>query len=424
MLASLLVALSPAYACPTIATGTPSALSFDTAQVAIVRQGTRTTFSVSINPVGDPQEFALLMPVPEVLGPDEVRTLDPEIFHTLDAFTAPRRVDDAGCEQPDSDGDTGESEPGGDGGVDVEADYLVGEYRVVILSAEESAGLQAWLDDNGFHLPEGAEPRLREYIDAGSFFLAARVAEEAAVADGGTLSPLQVSYDSEVFAIPIRLATLNSPGVQDMVVYALNERADGRAGISNYPEFEVSDRCIWGDPATDAFAEFYGGQFEAAWNAVDDAGWTVEFSGGPADCNPCTSVFPTETDAAELGYTGALDGAYFTRLHLRYTPEQAQQDLVLYHSRIDDPEVTSFADDNASNRECIDVCGAVPDDEIEDTGDTDEPGDTDDTRADPPASDADEGDGGCGCATPATGMGGAWVVAGIGAMLAGRRRRG
>ena len=73
----LLLAVSLALPCPTVATGTPSSLSFDTAQVAIVRQDNRTTFSVSINPVGDPQAFALVMPVPEVLAQDEVTTLDP-----------------------------------------------------------------------------------------------------------------------------------------------------------------------------------------------------------------------------------------------------------------------------------------------------------------------------------------------------------
>ena len=37
----------PAAACPTIATGTPSQLSFDTAQVVLTHVDGRTTFSVS-----------------------------------------------------------------------------------------------------------------------------------------------------------------------------------------------------------------------------------------------------------------------------------------------------------------------------------------------------------------------------------------
>jgi hypothetical protein len=94
---SLLSLVLPALACPTIATGTPSQLNFDTAQVVVVRQGTRTTFSVSIHPQGDPQAFALVMPLPELLPADQIRTIDPRAFVELNGFTAPRHVSDAGC---------------------------------------------------------------------------------------------------------------------------------------------------------------------------------------------------------------------------------------------------------------------------------------------------------------------------------------
>ena len=37
---------APAAACPTVANGNPEPLTFDTAQVAIARQGDQTTFTV------------------------------------------------------------------------------------------------------------------------------------------------------------------------------------------------------------------------------------------------------------------------------------------------------------------------------------------------------------------------------------------
>lgn len=101
--------IAAAYACPTVVNGTPNALNFDVAQVVVVREGQRTTFTVSINPFGEGQGFALVMPVPEVLDESEVRTIDGDIFARLDAFTAPRRVTDAGCTPPaptESDTDT------------------------------------------------------------------------------------------------------------------------------------------------------------------------------------------------------------------------------------------------------------------------------------------------------------------------------
>src|SRR5262245_44037291 len=143
LLAPLL--LPPALACPTIATGEGSTLAFDVAQVAIVREGDRTTFSVSIHPFGDPQAFALVLPVPQVLGEDQVRTLDGTIFATLDGYTAPRHVSDAGCggyygyyggggcDDTGDMADAGSSSPGtSPGDVDVEAEYLVGEYQITI----------------------------------------------------------------------------------------------------------------------------------------------------------------------------------------------------------------------------------------------------------------------------------------------------
>ena len=412
----LVLVAGPAFACPTIATGTPSPLSFDTAQVAIVRDGDRTTFSVSINPKGDPQGFALVLPVPEVLAEDEIRTLDPNLFYTLDAFTAPRTVADAGCAQPQfdqsgSDDSAGSAEgPSETGDVTVEAEYLVGEYQVVILSADQSVNLEIWLESNGYHLPEGANDRLREYIDAGSYFLAARVADTAAVADGTPLSPLQLSYQSPVYAIPIRLAALNSPGVQDMVIYAMGRRADGVVGISNYTGFEVKDQCIWGDPATDDFAQFYKDRFVAAWTGLEDAGWAVEFAGGLYDCSPCTSVFPTEDDIAAIGFAGDSEDFFLTRLKVRYTPDQADADLSLYASGLVEPSVLSFADDNSLNRDCIDACrdpiaigGCGGDGEGHVTSDG-------------------KGGSGAGCGCDAGGAGGSMLVVGIAAALRRRKR--
>ncbi len=370
MLAPTLIStflIAPALACPTIATGTPSELSFDVAQVAIARQDNRTTFSVSINPAGPSQPFALVLPVPEILEEHEIETLDPEIFGRLNGYSAPRHVDDAGCgygSSPSADGSASDSGSagGGTGTVVVEAEYLVGEYLIVILSAKESGNLQTWLDANGYYLPTGAEPRLQEYIDAGSFFLAAKVADEAAVADGSQLSPLKLSYDSEIFSIPIRLATLNSPGHQDMVIYALTAmegNTSGRAGVSNYTEFEVVDKCIWGE-ATDDFSEFYEERFAETWAALDDAGWTVEYAGSWGDCNPCSSVVITEEDVAALGFDERNGSHHLTRIRMRYTPEQATQDLTLYGSGIYEPDVAAFADDNAWNRSCVELCDAEP----------------------------------------------------------------
>jgi hypothetical protein len=421
-----LLLASAAFACPTIATGQGSSLSFDVAQVAIVREGTQTTFSVSVNPFGDPQEFALVLPVPEVLAEDQVKTLDGTIFAALDGYTAPRHVNDAGCGGYYygyyDDGLCGESydyaamdsgSTGTSSTVDIEAEYLVGEYQITILSAEESGSLQTWLDDHGYALPDGADAILAEYIDGGSYFLAAKVAKTSQEADGTPLSPLQIRYESDPFYIPIRLATLNSPGEQDMVIYAISSSSEGQVGIANYPEITVPDGCVWGG-GSDDFTSAYDALFTEAWSASTEAGWAVEFAGGPYSCNPCTSVWPTKEQVAELGFTGSYDDHFMTRIHMRYTPQQAEEELTLYTSGITDSVVQAYADDLEQNYECIPTfCDgtATPYEEPEEPAE--------DTAADC-GSDKDEllGDCGCGTGTPASL---AAVAAGL--VLATRRRR-
>jgi len=455
----LLSLIAPSFACPTIATGTPSELSFDVARVAIARQDSRTTFTVSINPSGEAQEFALVLPVPALLQEDDIKTLDPEIFSRLNGYSAPRMVSDAGCATSgpgSSDGGGGGGGPGGDdtGSVVVEAEYLIGEYGIVILSATSASGLQVWLDDNGYYLPEGAEPRLQEYIDAESYFLGAKVADKAALANGEPLSPLQVAYDSEVFYIPIRLATLNSPGEQDMVIYAVTAAEDGekdswRTGIANYPEFDIADKCIWGDPSAEDFSGFYEDRFTEAWEAMGEGAWTVEYAGTWNDANPASSVSITADDIAALGFDEGSVSHHLTRLRMRYTPEQAVEDLIFYGSGIYEPEVTSFADDNTSNRDCIDLCGGALDTGGPDgTGGSDTDGGDDTNTTDGGTTDGGTTDGGttdggddgvgvdteagdegegkeetsCSCAAGSGGPAGAWVLL-IGIVGLVRRRR-
>ena len=43
-------------------------------------------------------------------------------------------------------------------GVTIEAQYTVGEYDILILSAKQSGGLETWLTENGYRIPAGAGP--------------------------------------------------------------------------------------------------------------------------------------------------------------------------------------------------------------------------------------------------------------------------
>src|SRR5467141_1073041 len=124
-------------------------------QVALVRDGDRTVISMLNDYQGDLKEFALVVPVPVVLEKGQIHVGDAALFKHLDAYSAPRLV-----EYFDADpcvgqivgrsqvlGYTGGVMASAEGtararslGVTVEAQYTVGEYDIVILSAKASGG--------------------------------------------------------------------------------------------------------------------------------------------------------------------------------------------------------------------------------------------------------------------------------------------
>jgi MYXO-CTERM domain-containing protein len=341
MLLSLLALAAPAHAfCGTYVGQAGASLYNNASQVVIARQGTRTTLTLANDYEGDATAFALLVPVPEVLGPDDVTVVDPELFTRLDAYSAPRLVsytcedlhpayDTADMADSDSDGASG---PPADGSVTVEATFAAGEYDIVVLSAEDSSGLLRWLDTNGYGVDDAAAALLGEYIDAGAYFFAAKVALDRLPEGSSYLSPLRFGYESEVFSLPIRLGTLNSSGIQDLVVYAVNGQAEGAVGVSNYPEATIEHECMYRADEYATFAELYGAQFGAAMASQERAAWVREYAWSAGGCDPCSGTPPSEEDLAAVGYTGSPYEAFFTRLHMRYGPGDADQDLVLYPS--------------------------------------------------------------------------------------------
>ena len=128
-------------------------------QVVIARDGDRTVLTMANDYKGDVDDFALVVPVPVVLQEDQVNVGDPTIVERLDSFSAPRLVeyfDPDPCEPaldlqqmrvpsaPMAEAD-GAGASNSALGVTVEASFSVGEYDIVILSAEESNGLETWL---------------------------------------------------------------------------------------------------------------------------------------------------------------------------------------------------------------------------------------------------------------------------------------
>lgn len=336
-------------------------------EVAIVRQGTRTTLTVANDVMGETRGFAMVVPVPEVLPEDAIHVVDPTVFDRLRGYSNPRQVHyecsdfarDTGWDV-DMDGstDTGDvsdtAEP-----VEVEAQYIVGEYDVSILSATESSGLVDWLQANGYAVPDASERLLGEYIAGGAFFFAAQVREDAGIEPGDMLSPLQFSYESAPYGLPIRIGTLNSPGSQDLRIYALSDYDQGRTAIANYAEATVDTDCMFQPRDGEDLTAYYDRQLDEAYAAQASASWITEYSWGNGNCDPCTGVIPADDDVFTIGYQADYHkGMYywFTRLRMRYSPQTATQDLVLYTTNLHDTKQMRFIDYDPRLEEHFPVC--------------------------------------------------------------------
>jgi len=319
-------------------------------QVVLMRHGTRTVLSMQNNYQGPTKDFAMVIPVPVVLKEPDVKTLTKEVFAKVDAMSSPRLVeyweqdpcapvrdyDDmpqmAGAGAADTESSAKKSE---EYGVKIEAKFTVGEYNIVILSAKESTGLDRYLRDQKYKIPAGAEPLLRPYVEGGSKFFVARVDPKKVRFENGQamLSPLRFHYDSEEFALPIRLGLANSSGTQDLIVNVL---APGqRYEVANYKNVTIPTNLDVKDEVRTRFGEFYAALFDRTVQQNPGAVIT-EYAWDAGSCDPCPGPNLDYNDFATLGAdvlkgSGGEEGGYnfvLTRLHARYGKNGAPNDLV------------------------------------------------------------------------------------------------
>lgn len=323
----------------------------DASKVVMVREGDRTTISMLNDYQGDLKEFAMVVPVPVVLKKEDVKTPFRALFDRIDAYSAPRLAEyfdpDPCSPVYPAAGAIAQSARRMDMsvakelqrdalGVKVEAQYTVGPYDIVILSAEQSDGLETWLLQNGYRIPKGASKALAPYIRQGLKFFVARVnLEEQAKSGAEYLAPLQFSFNTEKFMLPIRLGMLNARGPQDLVLWVLTKK--GRVEATNYRTVKLPANMelpayIKADKEH-AFAPFYRALFDEQAKREGHRVVFTEYFWDMGWCDPCAADPLSAQELKNLGVDwvsgDTRQGAkvMLTRLHVRYTPETFPEDL-------------------------------------------------------------------------------------------------
>jgi hypothetical protein len=358
MLAHLTVGPAGAF-CGFYVAQADSKLFNTSSKVVLARDSDQTAITMASDFEGDAKEFAVVVPVPTFIERKQIGVVDPKTIDHLDHYTAPRLVeyhDEDPCNLPKVASvmpappmarmARSVQESAKHYGVTIEASYDVGEYDVLILSANESNGLVNWLTDNQYRIPQGAEDVLGSYIRQKMRFFVAKVNVERMKGLGnGYLRPLQVRYQSPKFMVPLRLGTVNAKGPQDLIVYALTRH--GRIESTNYRTVKIPSDIDVPLYVKDEFGPFYKAVFERAVARENMRAVFVEYAWDMGWCDPCAADPLSNKELVELGvrwidsdddsaFRGRLQGdshAFVTRLHVRYDAETFPEDIVFMETR-------------------------------------------------------------------------------------------
>ena len=327
-------------------------------KVVMVRDDDRTVLTMANDFQGEAKDFAVVVPVPTVLEKEQIHVGDNALIDHLDAYSAPRLVEywDADPCAPiryraqavpnAPTGAAADQSRASALGVKIEAQYTVGEYGIVILSAEQSNGLETWLTENGYKIPTGASSVLESYIKQNLRFFVAKVNLQEKEKLGFTyLRPLQIAYESSKFMLPIRLGTVNANGSQELFIFVLSRQ--GRVETTNYRTVKLNSDLevplfVKGD-----FSHFYRAMFDRAVQREDMRVVFLEYAWDMGWCDPCAAEPLTNEELRKLGVfwledtdtsastprTGPISRPYLgtnvfiTRLHLRYDSAHFPEDL-------------------------------------------------------------------------------------------------
>lgn len=334
-------------------------------QVVIVRHEEKTVISMMNDYKGELKEFAMVIPVSQVLERGQIHVGNKKLFEHIDAYSAPRLVeyfDENPClpirlykkriqSGLPAKGRDRKRTSARSLGVKVEASYTVGEYDILILSAKESQGLEQWLRENGYKIPRGAHRALRPYIKRKMKFIVAKINLKEQVKTGlSYLRPLQFAFESKKFMLPIRLGMLNADGPQDLLIYILTKK--GRVELTNYRNVKLPSGMDLPVYVKKEFESFYKAMFNEQVRKEKNRVVFTEYFWNMGWCDPCAADPLSPKELRELGVFWLQDypqarrkgrqsrlrirppwprkalPVMVTRLHVRYKKNTFKEDLM------------------------------------------------------------------------------------------------
>lgn len=330
----------------------------NSSRVVIVRDGDMTVLTMENDYLGDTDEFAMVIPVPVIPGEKDIQLGDSKAFDRVDAYSAPRLAEyfDVDPCKPrgypmswapaenvfGAVGGYREIPPKRENhGVKIEAEYTVGEYDILILSAKQSNGLVKWLKENNYKIPQGAERVVRSYLKQSMYFFVAKVnLERKSNVNYAHLNPLRIHYHHPRFMLPIRLGMVNANGPQELFVYLFTK--NGRVETTNYRTVKLPTGNQIPVNIKNDFGGFYKDLFHHQYLREKKRAVFLEYAWDISGrlvfnkCDPCVTPPIADEDLKNFGVNWiSKDDEYplfITRLHVRYQQREFPQDLIFYET--------------------------------------------------------------------------------------------
>lgn len=349
--AILVFGIKPALAfCGFYVAKADSSLYNQASQVIIARDQDRTVLTMSNDYQGEVRDFAMVVPVPVILTEEQVHVGESKILERLDGFSAPRLVeyfDEDPCNPIAYEAfDTiqrlslpatapTKKRANAELGVTIEEQFSVGEYDILILSAKESDGLETWLIQNNYQIPQDAKKLLQPYIRQNLKFFVAKVNLEEFDSNGyEKLRPISIAFESPKFMLPIRLGMMNANGDQDLIVYLLSPQ--GQVELTNYRTVKVPSNTEIPEFVKGEFKDFYTAMFLTTYEEQKQVAF-LEYAWDMSTCDPCSAEPLSKEELKDAGvfWLGQNNNnrwrgnsnVFITRLHIRYTRDKFPEDL-------------------------------------------------------------------------------------------------
>jgi hypothetical protein len=237
----------------------------------------QTTLYDQIEYVGDPAEFAWVLPIK---GQVALGVSSDLVFNQFGFDTAVKVLPPPnGCTSyAPCDGSTSSTTSATTttattgGGVEVIAEQVVGPYETVQLASTDPQALNDWLAAHGYAIPVEIQPIIGSYVDDGFNFLAMKLVPGAGV---DRMQPVRITTPGASAVLPLRMVAAGTGALTTITLYVVGE---GRYQPTNFPGFTIDPHSVVWDYATGS--SNYLDLRQMAYDASGGFAWLTEASRG------------------------------------------------------------------------------------------------------------------------------------------------